>query len=438
MALFYNILQTGKGTLGNTYLRRTRSASGKEVNVIAQKNFAPKNPKTLPQMAQRARFATAVKFYKRATRNFFKFAYEDKKANESDYNAFMRHNINAAVPMVKSQVDSETYPAIGQRWQLSQGSLMPFDTSSIVSKQFEDQPELDLVIFHRNAASESFPNTIDGPMTLGQISENLISMGYSKGQIFTLVVVTSPLTAVAFKLLTPDTIQSLGSSVPKWSIAQFVINPDDKRPSSECPHIGLNYMPDLQFTYVNALGDSRNDGPACMFVNLGTVNNQIKAASAIVTENVKSTPRLLATTSYLFGNTAFDNIVNDLNTEQYYNAMLASWGADFNLAILQGGVAGTTLAVVPVISDVNGVVPPVNAGQITPGVDVTLNLSGSYFDSDAALTENSFTLVGCTLKSFANSGTNAATLVVTTVADAPEFSVSYGSQLLWHAEAEHV
>lgn len=438
MALFYNILQTGKGTLGNTYLRRTRSASGKEVNVIAQKNFAPKNPKTLPQMAQRARFATAVKFYKRATRNFFKFAYEDKKANESDYNAFMRHNINAAVPMVKSQVDSEVYPAIGQRWQLSQGSLMPFDTSAVVSKQFSNQPELDLVIFHRYASSEGLPNETDAPVTLGQISQNLIALGYSKGQIFTLVVVTSPLTAGAFKLLTPDAMQSLGSSVPKWSIAQFVINPDDKRPSSECPHIGLNYMPDLQFTSVKAFEGGTSSSTTCMFVNLGKVNNQVKAASAIVTENVKSTPRLLATTSYLYGNTAFDNIVNDLNTEQYYNAMLASWDADFNLAILQGGIAGTTLATNPVISGVNGVVPPVDGGEISGVEDVTLELTGSYFDGDAALTENSFTLYGCTLKSFAITGTNAATLVVSTEADMPEFSVSYGTQLLWHAEAEHV
>ena len=125
MAIFYNITQVGKGTLGNTYLRRTRAASGKAVNVLAQKNFNPKNPKTLGQMAQRARFATAVKFYKRATRNFFKFAYEDKKANESDFNAFLRHNVAASVPMVKAQVDNESYPAIGNKWMLSQGSLLP-------------------------------------------------------------------------------------------------------------------------------------------------------------------------------------------------------------------------------------------------------------------------------------------------------------------------
>lgn len=438
MAVYYNILQTGKGTLGNTYLRRTRTASGKEVNVLATKNFNPKNPKTLPQMAQRARFATAVKFYKRATRNFFRFAYEDKKANESDFNAFMRHNVNAAIPMVKAQVDNETYPAIGQRWKLSQGSLMPFDISSVATKldTGANAKNLDIVIFHRYAASEKVPHEQPGGLSIGQISQNLMALGYSEGQIFTLVVVTSPLKAGSFQLLTPEAMQSLPNSVPRWNIAQFVIDPKDQRSSADCNHVGLNYLPDLQFTKVVGLSEEPGEQPVCMFVNLGTVNNEIKAATAIVSENVKSSKKLLATTSYLYGNGAYDNIVNDLNTKQYYNAMLVSWGADFNLAILQGSIAGDTIATTPVISGVNGALPPVNGGQITGGTDVTLELTGSYFDSEAALTENSFTLDGCALKSFANTGTNAATLVVTTEKDYPEYSVSYGNVLLWKATSE--
>ena len=51
------------------------------------------NPKTSQQQLQRAKFANSVKFFKRAQQNLFKFAFEDRRKNESDYNAFMRHNV---------------------------------------------------------------------------------------------------------------------------------------------------------------------------------------------------------------------------------------------------------------------------------------------------------------------------------------------------------
>lgn len=78
-------------------------------------------------MLQRAKFANAVKFYKKAVQNFFKFAFEDKKKSESDYNAFMRHNVMNSTLLMKGNVDDAYFPALG-RWQMSSGSLPnPFD-----------------------------------------------------------------------------------------------------------------------------------------------------------------------------------------------------------------------------------------------------------------------------------------------------------------------
>lgn len=427
MAIFYNITQTGKGTLGNTYLRRTRSATGKEVNVLAQKNFNPKNPKTLGQMAQRARFATAVKFYKRATRNFFKFAYEDKKANESDYNAFMRHNIAASIPMVKAQVDNESYPAIGNKWMLSQGSLLPLRQRMQRLAIFSEAVHDTLVLASDDTVN--FDNIeFDSGADVATISKILVSMGYQEGQIFTLVTVTSGIRQSHFQLLSPDDMTGL-ATVPRWSISQFVIDTKDETPSTSVGHIGLNYLPAMycrtpQGTMTNYLGIDYGD------------SGLLLAAAAIVSENVKSAKKLLATTSYLEGNELYNAVVNDLNTKVYYNAMLVSWGADFNLAILQGSIAGTHLATSPVISGVNGAVPPVKGGMIAGGTDVTLKLTGSFFDSDKKLTKDSFTVDGCTIKSFSNTGTNAATLVITTTAGAGEYRVLYGSQLLWSATSD--
>ena len=427
MAIFYNITQAGKGTLGNTYLRRTRTASGKEVNVLAQKNFNPKNPKTLGQMAQRARFATAVKFYKRATRNFFKFAYEDKKANESDFNAFMRHNVAASVPMVKAQVDNEAYPAIGNKWMLSQGSLLPLRQKMQRLPIFTESVHDTLVL--GDGDHYNFTDTIfDSNATVAQISKILVEMGYSEGQIFTLVTVTSGIRQSHFQLLSPDDMTGL-ATIPRWSISQFVINTKDETPSAAVGHIGLNYLPAMYCRKVEV------EETVYFGVDYGD-SELLIAAAAIVSENVKSSKKLLATTSYLEGNELYNAVVNDLNTKVYYNAMLNSWGADFYQAILQGSFAGTHLATKPVISGVNGHVPPVNAGMVTGDTDVTLKLTGSFFDSDEKLTKESFTVLGCTVKSFKNTGTNAAELVITTTAQAALYVVKYGSQVLWQATAE--
>ena len=426
MAIFYNITQAGKGTLGNTYLRRTRTATGKEVNVLAQKNFNPKNPKTLGQMAQRARFATAVKFYKRATRNFFKFAYEDKKANESDFNAFMRHNVAASVPMVKAQVDNESYPAIGNKWMLSQGSLLPLRQKMQRRAIFTESVHDTLVLAEGDFVSDG--TTFDSNALVSDISAILVGMGYSEGQIFTLVTVTSGIRQSHFQLLSPDDMTGL-ATIPRWNISQFVINLHDDTPASEVGHIGLNYLPAMYCRTPKDLDVS------LLGIDYGD-SGLLVAAAAIVSENVKSSKKLLATTSYLEGNELYNAVVNDLNTNVYYNAMLKSWDADFNQAILQGSIAGTHLATKPVISGVNGVVPPVKGGMIAGGTDVTLKLTGSFFDSEEKLTNDSFSVEGCTVKSFKNTGTNAATLVITTTAGAGEYKVRYGSQVLWSATAE--
>lgn len=428
MAIFYNITQVGKGTLGNTYLRRTRSATGKEVNVLAQKNFNPKNPKTLGQMAQRARFATAVKFYKRATRNFFKFAYEDRQANESDYNAFMRHNVAASVPMVKAQVDNESYPAIGNKWMLSQGSLLPLRQKMQRLAVFTESVHDTLILGDGNVYDDFDGDVFDSNATVAEISKVLVQMGYSEGQIFTLVTVTSGIKQSQFQLLTPDSMKGI-DTIPRWSISQFVIDTKDETPSAAVGHIGLNYLPAM---YCRA---THEDETVYFGVDYGD-SGLLVAASAIVSENVKSSKKLLATTSYLEGNELYNAVVNDLNTKVYYNAMLVSWGADFDRAILQGSIAGTHLATKPVISGVNGAVPPVNGGMVTSDTDVTLKLTGSFFDSNEKLTKESFTALGCTVKSFKNTGTNAATLVITTNAGAALYTVKYGSQVLWSATAE--
>lgn len=82
------LLGYARGKVGSLVFNRLKGQQ-----VTKAHNAAPSNPKTYAQMAQRCRYNTAVARYKMAKRKFFKFAYEDKRPHESDFNAFMRHNI---------------------------------------------------------------------------------------------------------------------------------------------------------------------------------------------------------------------------------------------------------------------------------------------------------------------------------------------------------
>lgn len=79
------------------------------------------NPRSTAQMIQRLTFAAAALFYKRSIQNLFKFAFENKKQTESDYNAFMRANVKLAPTFTKQMIDG-AYPSIAP-WMLTNGSL---------------------------------------------------------------------------------------------------------------------------------------------------------------------------------------------------------------------------------------------------------------------------------------------------------------------------
>lgn len=107
-----------RGKLGQVVLSTLR---GQQIARAYQPKVA--NPQTATQTNQRAKFANAVKFFKQARKNLFLFAYEDKKPRESYYNAFMRHNIDFSVTLPRESYDDLRFPALGNQFVLSDGSL---------------------------------------------------------------------------------------------------------------------------------------------------------------------------------------------------------------------------------------------------------------------------------------------------------------------------
>lgn len=190
------LLGYARGSVGDVTFYR----SGGSQRARAR-NRKPNNPRSSAQMTQRAKFASAVKFYKRAVSNFFRFAYQDKKGNESDYNAFMRHNIQGAPLISKTAFDKQGYPALGN-WVLSYGELQPLNYLAGENGSIIELPD----------------NFSSNPSNLGELSQGLIDSGfYEQGDIITVVMID--ITGSPLPTATPT-----GVYTTAWKTAQFRVD----------------------------------------------------------------------------------------------------------------------------------------------------------------------------------------------------------------------
>lgn len=341
----------GSGKVGNLVVA---TRAGEQITRVYQPRVA--NPKSYSQMLQRAKFANAVKFYKKAVQNFFKFAFEDKKKAESDYNAFMRHNVMNSTLLVKGNVDDAYFPALGQ-WQLSSGSLPnAFSIKSI--KDAED-------------AGFAFDSEgIKANATIGDISSALIGQGFHTGDIVTFVLITSPVTYLDYDL---TNLYDAGLQQPQWLIVQFAIDPKDTRAISQANYLGSRYG-GMSSYEGNSLFVSDDDGTIQWD---GDFRDIMAATCCIVTRNTGS--GVLATNTSLFGNSNFDNMISAAKGTNYENEVLVSWGARGE-AILKGSIATRSDAGAESVVGlkVNGTRPPLE--QTTAKGDVTYTITSEKGD----------------------------------------------------------
>lgn len=136
-------------------------------------NGSPFNPNTEMQAFQRGLFLCASKFFQRGQKKMFKFAFENKKANESDFNAFMRRNVKRGIPMTKHNGEDIYYPAVG-KWILSNGSL--------------GRVYLDNLTDYGKIKFSGISGL--GMITWGEFSQKLIdTYNFRNGDFFTLLVI---------------------------------------------------------------------------------------------------------------------------------------------------------------------------------------------------------------------------------------------------------
>lgn len=342
----------GSGKVGNLVVA---TRAGEQITRVYQPRVA--NPKSYSQMLQRAKFANAVKFYKKAVQNFFKFAFEDKKKAESDYNAFMRHNIMNSTLLIKGNVDDAYFPALG-RWQMSSGSLP--NAFSI------EKSDASGFVFFNDGIK---PNA-----TIGDISSLLLGQGFHTGDIVTFVLITSPVTYLDFDL---TNLYDSGLKQPEWLIVQFAIEPKDTRDISQANYLGSRY---------GGLGGY--EGNSLLVGDNGTIqwdgnfDDEMAATCCIVTRNTGS--GVMATNTTLFGNAIFDKMLSDAEGTDYENEVLVSWGAREG-AILKGSIATRSGAGIESVVGlkVNGERPPFTQEPTEGDVTYTITSEKGDLKNDA-------------------------------------------------------
>lgn len=202
------------GKLGQIVLSNVK---GQQIARAWQPKVA--NPRTSVQQIQRAKFANAVKLYKRATQNLFKFAYEDKRKTESDYNAFMRHNVELSMIVNRKSYDNPSYPALGD-WVIASGSLGEMTCSPFDSRTLSDACGLISIVSETNPDNVyKFPEeTTANTVTVGKVSDMFKhDFGAMDGDYVTFVGITTNL----------GKIDDEPNAGPFWSITQIKIDSTD-------------------------------------------------------------------------------------------------------------------------------------------------------------------------------------------------------------------
>lgn len=192
------LLGMARGAVGDVVFSRLK---GQQVS--RARNRKPNNPRSSSQMYQRALFSDAVKFYTRGRRNLFQFAFEDKKENESDYNAFMRINAKRGVVISKAAFDNYPYPALGD-FIMSKGTLPP--TSSVIGTG-TDSTLMQL--------TKSVQTELTAVSTVAQLTSLLVDgVEYLQNDILTFVM-------IGFDADTVPNVEGTVQSDTVWKVAQI-------------------------------------------------------------------------------------------------------------------------------------------------------------------------------------------------------------------------
>ena len=311
------LLGYSRGSVGDVTFYRAGGSQRQRA-----RNRQPNNPRTAKQMTQRSRFANAVKFFKQINTGFFRYAFEDRKTNESDYNAFMRHNVVNSGYIGAQASKIADWPALGL-WQLSDGSLpeitAPFPQPATINGIY-----FDLGVDFSSAEIQ----------TIGDFSTALVNGApavWRYGDIFTFVVYR------ATNANTLPTIDTEEDHTATAAYGQIILNGSDTTLLDEVPAVVGGYNVRMSVDTNGFYLLLQEDVPGTIW--------QRDFIGMCVIHSRNSANGLLVSSSTMVYNKRELPLIAMSDSGEYYNAVIADWQASAD-AILQGAAAEVVADVV--------------------------------------------------------------------------------------------
>lgn len=125
MAIINNlILRNARKKLAGTVVY---SSNGQ--TIMREAATSVSNPRTESQMSQRVRWANLVNFY-RVAKPMMKYAFENKKRTQSDYNALMSANVTTS-PIALTKQEAAAGACVVAPYTITQGSLPSVEVNAV-------------------------------------------------------------------------------------------------------------------------------------------------------------------------------------------------------------------------------------------------------------------------------------------------------------------
>lgn len=333
------LLGYARGSVGDVTFSRVKG------NQVAKaRNRNPSNPNTIPQAMQRSLFADGVRFYTRGVQNTFKFAFERKLENESDYNAFMRLNVNRGVRIGKSP--ESMYPAIGD-WLVADGSITPplkldaVESSAVADFIAGVYQVVDYAPTIYAAGDPLVHSTITlgftaatAPTTVGALSTALKSQfpQLRDGDFVTILLISQAFTGAMGDVFPSPRGYAEGlMEDPAWSFAQLII---DEGSTANVSTIYHSAGTELTISAVNDGASSIILSRTSKFIaEEGETYGTIAAGAVIFTRQTSS--GLLVSNAPLSRGYQYQQAVDYSRTKSWEDFVMVDWGAA-DPAILQG------------------------------------------------------------------------------------------------------
>lgn len=351
-----------RGAVGDLVFSRVKGNQ-----VTKARNRQPSNPKTSKQVYQRAKFINAVRFYQRGVQNLFKFAYEDKTAQESDFNAFMRHNTARAIPVGKNASEESIYPAISN-WITSFGSLngpqavIGFGSVGNIEKdiatgrlyargQYNVNPgqgEDPDVPSDENVYASLYLNLGTAITTFGGLCSALKTQypDLMEGDVVTVTLIHQLLQGIGTPgLLLPGTSMDGAASAPAWRFAQFLIDTTSTKPIAQAfgneIYLSEGLNGSINNTKIIEFGIKKTWEDYYSEIIGGTFDpsdfaNMSSCVAGVVTFSRETPNGLRVSTQELSTSEGYQKMIELSKTTAFTEQVLQSWGAA-DMAILEGG-----------------------------------------------------------------------------------------------------